>query len=76
MISSSLASNESGTVVIDDVEDNDPPDVAESNESGTLVIEEGGNDVEDSDPPVDSSEDSNSARSSSGMLSDIPESEN
>lgn len=41
-----------------------------SNESGTLVI-----DVEDSDPPVDSSEDSNSARSSSGMLSDIPESE-
>ena len=71
MISSSLASNESGTVVIDDVEDNDPPDGAESSESGTLVI-----DVEDSDPPVDSSEDSNSARSSSGMLSDIPESEN
>ena len=70
MISSSLASNESGTLVID-VEDSDPLDGAESNESGTLVI-----DVEDSDPPVDSSEDSNSARSSSGMLSDSPESEN
>ena len=78
MISSSLASNESGTLVIkeggDDVEDSEPPDVAESNESGTLVIEEGGD--EDSEPPMDSSEDSRSARSSSGMLSDIPESEN
>lgn len=79
MISSSLASNESGTLVIkeggDEDDDSEPPDVAESNESGTLVIEEGGDD-DDSEPPMDSSEDSRSARSSSGMLSDIPESEN
>ena len=80
MISSSLASNESGTLVIeeggDDVEDSEPPDVAESNDSGTLVIEEGGDEDDDSEPPMDSSEDSRSARFSSGMLSDIPESEN
>ena len=80
MISSSLASSESGTLVIeeggDEDADSEPPDVAESSESGTLVIEEGGDEDADSEPPVDSSEDSNSARSSSGMLSDIPESEN
>ena len=79
MISSSLASSESGTLVIeeggDDDEDSEAPDVAESSESGTLVIEEGGDDVDDSEPPMDSSEDCRSARSSSGMLSDIPESD-
>lgn len=50
MISSSLASSESGTLVIDKVEDNDPPDGAESSESGTLVIEEGGDEDDDSEP--------------------------
>ena len=52
MISSSLASNESGTVVIDDVEDNDPPDGAESSESGTLVIEEGETKMTTANPPT------------------------